>query len=437
MADKLNELRRERAEVVRRMEKLTDESRWTDAVKRKFEEVENEARSLDAQIAALEGVKARKHYLAQPAPGSASLPLGFDLATATDATPAHPKSCRSLFGAAADRGGFESWTDFVVKFENRPADGARGDEARAMLSSVGSDGGFLVPEAFAQTILDSGLEDECVRPDAQVWPVERAGSIKVPGWDGSDHSSSLYGGFTANWSAENTTLSETDAQVRQVELDPKKISILTSVTRELEQDSISGFAGYLQNALAKALSFNIDDAFLNGSGVGRPLGIMNADCLVEVGAEDGQVGDTLVLENLAKMYSRMLPASVRRAKWYIHPSCVPQLLTLSLSVGTGGSAYPVMEANGGLYIFNRPVVISEKMQPLGDKGCVLFADMGWYGIAIAQELRIDKSMHVHWTTDKSAYKIVARVDGQPLLDSPITPLYGTDTLSPFVTLEAV
>jgi hypothetical protein len=35
-----------------------------------------------------------------------------------------------------------------------------------------------------------------------------------------------------------------------------------------------------------------------------------------------------------------------------------------------------------------------------------------------------------------AYRFIVRNNGQPMHDAPITPLHGSSTLSPFVTLEA-
>ncbi len=433
--NKLERLRREYREAVRRLEDIHDAG-LTSETTAEFDDLVARTRTLKDEIAREEALQncpnpagfggfARGHELAVPATRDSVV------------GPAESRTWAGMFagdGRELDRHGFDDWEQFVWHFENDPSD-RRMRDLRSMGTSPGSDGGFLVPEAFAAQMLDPGLEAEVIRPRCQVWPITNAGSLKVPGWNGSDHSSSLYGGFTAAWTAERGTISESDADMRQVELKPHKLVIATSVTRELEQDSFSGYAGYLRGALAKAISFNIDLAMFEGSGAGRPLGILNGDCVVSVAKEDSQLADTLTLTNLAKMYSRMLPASVANAVWIVHPSTIPELLTLSLTVGTGGSAYPIMRDSGGLLIYNRPVIISEKCKPLGDTGDVWFADLSWYGAAVAQEVRIDRSEHVHWTTDRAAYRAIVRIDGQPLLDSAVTPVNGTDTLSPFVKLD--
>jgi hypothetical protein len=58
-----------------------------------------------------------------------------------------------------------------------------------------------------------------------------------------------------------------------------------------------------------------------------------------------------------------------------------------------------------------------------------------YRVALSQEVRVDRSEHVHWSTDKAAYRAIVRLDGAPLLNSAITPKRGSDTLSAFVTLD--
>jgi HK97 family phage major capsid protein len=48
----------------------------------------------------------------------------------------------------------------------------------------------------------------------------------------------------------------------------------------------------------------LDDAIINGTGAGMPLGVLNAGCLVSVTKESGQKADTIVAENAVKMYHR-------------------------------------------------------------------------------------------------------------------------------------
>ena len=46
------------------------------------------------------------------------------------------------------------------------------------------------------------------------------------------------------------------------------------------------------------------------------------------------------------MFARMLPSSMNRAAWIVSPDVIPQLYTMSLSVGTGGAPMLVVNASG-------------------------------------------------------------------------------------------
>jgi HK97 family phage major capsid protein len=139
------------------------------------------------------------------------------------------------------------------------------------------------------------------------------------------------------------------------------------------------------------------------------------------------------------MYARMLPGSLSRAVWVAHPSCIPELATMSLNVGTGGSAIFLTAGSGSLpmTILGRPLLFSEKLPPVGGSGSggdVLFADLSYYLIGDRQAVSMQSSPHFKFQNDLICYRIIERVDGRSALLSACTPKSGTDTLSPFVAL---
>jgi hypothetical protein len=157
-----------------------------------------------------------------------------------------------------------------------------------------------------------------------------------------------------------------------------------------------------------------------------------------VSAETGQATATIVLENVIKMYSRMLPSSLSRAIWVTTPEAIPELFTMALSVGTGGG--PVMLTNAAgpapLTIFGRPLVVCEKASRLGTRGDIAFVDLSYYLIGDRQVMSASSSTDFRFQNDQTAFRIIQRVDGRPWLSSAITPQNGGPTLSPFVELEA-
>ena len=84
------------------------------------------------------------------------------------------------------------------------------------------------------------------------------------------------------------------------------------VSNELLEDGL-GYDEQLRNAMVQSSAWFLDDAFLNGDGVGKPLGVLNDPALVTQAAEVGQAATTITYTNLVRMYSRMYPAGRKRA----------------------------------------------------------------------------------------------------------------------------
>src|SRR4029079_15835839 len=205
-------------------------------------------------------------------------------------------------------------------------------------SVVPADGGFLIPETMRSQLLQVALESAVVRPRATVIPMDSL-RVPIPMVDASSNVSSVYGGVVAYWTEESAALTEWQGSFGRVVLDAKKLTALAIAPNELIQDA-SAFGGFIGSAFPAALAWFEDVAFMKGTGVGEPLGFIGAGntSTVTVTAETGQGAKTLVLENILKMYSRMLPSSLARGVWIADIQTFPQLATMALSVGTGGSA---------------------------------------------------------------------------------------------------
>ena len=88
------------------------------------------------------------------------------------------------------------------------------------------------------------------------------------------------------------------------------------------------------------------------------------------------------------------------------------------------------------FLLSRPVIFTEKVEVLGDKGDILLADLSQYVVGLREELRIDLSGHVYFESDQTAARLIERHDGQPLWSGSLTLEDGSTTVSPFVTLGA-
>jgi len=303
---------------------------------------------------------------------------------------------------------------------------------RAMNEGIPSDGGFLVPIQYSKDIHNVALENEIILPRCQVQPMT-TNEIRLPAMEIGDHSSNLFGGFTASWTAEAGTLTDANPKARMMELNAKKLTGFIRASNELISD-MNG-PERLSQIAGKGLGFYRDAAFIGGTGAGQPQGLMSAACRIEVEKETGQAADTIVLENLNKMLSRLYQGGFKNAVWIVSQTALPQLLQLSLSVGTGGSASLVMSERDGIYkIYGKEVIFSEHMEEVGTAGDILLTDLSQYIVGLKEEIRVDVSPHLYFDTDEIAMRLISRIDGQSLWGEALTLKGSGTTVSPVISL---
>ncbi len=307
--------------------------------------------------------------------------------------------------------------------------------------SVPSDGGFLVQQDFATELLQETFATGILASKCRRIPISgNANSLKINGVDEISRASTRYGGILGYWEDEAADKTKSKPKFRKIELNLKKLIGLCYATDELLEDA-AALEGVIRQGFISEFGFLLDDAIINGTGAGQPLGILNSGCLVSVTKEAGQKANTIALENIVKMYARMFPSSLARAEWYINANVIPSLFTMSMAVGTGG--IPVFMPAGGISgqpyntLFGRPVIPIEQAATLGDAGDIIFADLpGGYILADKGGIKSDMSIHVRFTNDESTFRFVLRVDGQPVRATALTPYKGSDTLSHFVVTAA-
>lgn len=303
----------------------------------------------------------------------------------------------------------------------------------AYSGTVPGDGGFLVPEEFRAELLRVALEQSIVRSRARIIPMN-ALKLRIPTIDASTNVGSVHGGMVAYWTEESAALVESQARFGSILLEAQKLTGLSVVPNELLGDA-PGFGAFVEGAWPEAVNFFEDLAFLQGSGVGEPLGLLGNAATVVQAAVSGQGANTIKAANIFAMYSRMLPSSAGRAVWLVAQDAMPQLFALA---GADNSPLFINNiANGGpVTILGRPVIFTEKLDALGSQGDIAFVDLGFYLIGDRMTMQMSRSEHVKFLNDQTAFRIIERVDGRPWLNSPITPANGGPTLSPFVELNA-
>ena len=302
-------------------------------------------------------------------------------------------------------------------------------------STVPSDGGFLIPERLRSEILTLSLEDSIVRPRATVIPMDSL-KVPIPAVDETSRVSNIYGGVTFYWTPEGAALTDSSGKFSQVTLDAKKLTAYAALPNELMHDA-EAFMGWFGAKLPQGYGYWEDITFLTGDGVDKPLGVYNGNGVVSVSRN---TSSHIKYQDIVSMYSRMYPSSVKNAVWVAAHDTFPDLAELSFSPD-GTNYVPVMlwlaNAVGtpSPTILGRPVIFTEKVTALGTKGDLSFVDFSEYLIGDRQMMQLESSQDYLFASDKTAFRLVSRVDGRPWVQSAITPHNNSsNTLSPYVTL---
>lgn len=295
-------------------------------------------------------------------------------------------------------------------------------------------GGVLIPEQYAEGIYHAALENSIVRSRATIL---KAGtdSLKVRKLTESSRSSNLLGGITFSWTEEAgaKTSAVSKPEVGLIELNPHKLVGGCWVSNELEDD-YGSFGDFMTATFGQALRFIEDDYFLWGNGAGVPLGALNAGNGSLITITRSAIG-FLDWTDIAGMAERLLPRSWESAVWLINPDAIDELFE---ATAPAGNQVAVLDLSNRL-LWGIPFIPTEKCQALGTQGDIALCDFGHGHYLIAdREMRISTSRHVPgsygFATDEAFWKIVLRVDGQPLMNSAITPYRGANPLSAFIVL---
>ena len=313
--------------------------------------------------------------------------------------------------------------------------------ATGLSESVPSDGGFLVQQDFSEQLLQDLMQTGILAPMCRRVPISgNANSMKINGVDETSRATgSRQGGIRGYWADEADEKTASKPKFRKIELNLNKLVGLCYATDELLSDA-SALEGIIRQGFASEFGFLVDDAIIAGTGAGQPLGVTNSGALVTVGAEAGQDADTVVAENIINMYARLFAASRPNAVWLVNQTVEPELMKMSIGVGTGGNL--VYMPPGGLSdspygrLLGIPVRAIEQCSALGDLGDIILGDFR-NGYILAEKGGIESAMsiHVRFIYDESVFRFVLRIDGQPVRATPLTPYKG-NTLSHFVTLAA-
>ena len=307
-------------------------------------------------------------------------------------------------------------------------------KASGLNEAVPSEGGFLVTPDIASGIYSNMWKTGSLLSFFN--PINVSGNgLTIHAIDETSRADgSRMGGVLGYWLAEAAQKTDTKPKFRDIDLKLKKVAALVYATDELLDDA-TALESWIVNNVPNELRFKVEDAIVNGDGVGKPLGIVASGALIQAVRTDA---DEIDIYDVSRMWASRMVGPTDYI-WLASPTIAPQLFSIAVS------NQPVYMPPGGISespygrLFGRPVVETEYNPGLGDLGDLLLVSPSAYAFITKGGIQAATSIHVKFDYDESCFRFVYRCDGQPMLASAITRYKSSSditTCSPFVGLKA-
>ncbi|MFQ5535462.1 MAG: phage major capsid protein [Sphingomonadales bacterium] len=350
--------------------------------------------------------------------------------------PAAPNS-----GQARDEAnGFASIAEFATSVQRAQVGGVV-DQRLGQISAAtgdnfhregGSSDGYMVPPQFVQEIWQVVFDAEDLIGRFNPEPTQ-SNQVIIPVDETTPWGST---GVQANWADEGGAFSESRLASVSRNVNLHKLYAFVTASDELLEDA-PRLRNRLTQKAGEAIRYKASDSLIYGTGAGQPLGYFNSDAVISVAKEGGQAADTVQVDNITKMFSRMLAGGLADAFWLVNMDVFPQLASLTIGdqpVFT--SPVPGLTAAPNGALLGRPIIFSEHAKTLGDKGDIQFVSpRGYYSTTKTGGLKFASSIHLLFDQGKEAFRWTFRFGGQPYLSAPVSPDNGNNTKSHFVTLD--
>lgn len=320
---------------------------------------------------------------------------------------------------------------------------ASGDIDQRLLAAAGNviggnggEEGFSLPPAIRNeifTVLEEDVGDMLSRVNSEITgssSVSYLKDVSTP-WEAA--------GIQVHWDQGGKKFEPTAYNALTAgQLTLNGLSVFCNVDEDLLEDA-PRLGQRLMSMAPIAMRWTINEAIRYGDGVGKPKGYMQSKAVITVAKEPSQAKGTLTAANIANMYTRMLPSSLKNAHWEVSQELLPQLMLLKDEDGnllwTPNNTGFVGAPAGTL--LGRPVIFNEHPEAIGSRGDIQFVDPSGYYLAMrTASAKFSESMHIYFDQGLQSFRWRLRLDGSPVLSKPVEPAKGTLTKSHFVTLAA-
>ncbi|WP_075979916.1 phage major capsid protein [Bacillus massilinigeriensis] len=278
----------------------------------------------------------------------------------------------------------------------------------ALKIGTDSEGGYLAPDEFERTLIESLEEENIFRSLAKVITTS-SGDRKIP---------VVASKGTASWVDEEGLIPESDDSFGQVSIGAYKLATMIKVSEELLNDSVFNLEAYIAKEFARRIGAKEEEAFFVGDGTGKPTGIFNATGGAELGVTGTSATAVSVDEIMDLFYS--LKSPYRKKAIFIMNDATVKLIR-KLKDGNGQYLWqPSIQAGQPDTILNRPVKTSAYV-PTVEAGAktIAFGDFGYYWVADRQGRSFQRLNELYAATGQVGFKASQRVDGKLILPEAI------------------
>jgi phage major capsid protein, HK97 family len=268
---------------------------------------------------------------------------------------------------------------------------------------VDANGGYLVPEEYDSRLIDTLTEENIMRKLGHTITTSGEHKINIAATKPA-----------AAWIDEGGALSFGDATFAQINLDAHKLHVAVKVTEELLYDNAFGLESYIIEQFGKALSNAEEDAFLNGDGKGKPLGIFAETGGGTVGVTAASATAITADEIINLVYSLKRPYR-KNAKFIMNDQTIAALRKLKDNNG----AYlwqPSLQAGKVDRLFGYEVYTSPYVPTItAGKPVIAFGDFSYYNIGDRGTRSFAELKELYAGNGMVGFVAKERVDGKLIL----------------------
>ncbi len=281
--------------------------------------------------------------------------------------------------------------------------------------SVGTNGGALAPQQFVKQIIAEAEKATPLLSRLTKFTLNSVSSLGVPNQeeDATD----------ASWTDEvpDSITADSSLKYGKRELKPNTLVKLIKISDKLIKTSAFNVDSIVHGKVSAKIANAFENAILNGSGDGQPLGLFTAsDSGIPTGRDIAGSNTTSTITANSVIQTKMSLRQIYRSKalWVMHSDIFTDLLLL--------------KDNNGQYMLRQGLTAGEPDRLLGNEilesefapntkaagaYAALFGDPQYYWWAMVNQIEIKVLNELYAEKNQVGYKGTAYADGQPVLSA--------------------